>query len=197
MLILCSADEAQLADTTQQSAPVHRHSSAKSNSRLSDDHMHLDSRSRKRNHKQMSHKKMLCLVCFMVFSLFGLLSDSPPTWFSSYSSKHGQAGPVNSFKQEPHTNTTISPELEQHDRHQPATWEEHWGPMVPDKQAARKIKFVSCLTTTPADKQNCSYFDVAAHPSCHGSLCLNQMGCPACLWSARLHTCCSYVVQSL
>ena len=37
MLILCSADEAQLADSAQQSAPVHRHASAKSNSRLSDD----------------------------------------------------------------------------------------------------------------------------------------------------------------
>jgi len=98
VLVLCSAGEAQLADTTQQSAPVHRHAPAKSNSRLSDDHMHLDSSPRKRNRKEMSHNKMLGLVCFSVFGLCGLLSDSPPTWFSSYSSKYGQAGPVHSFK---------------------------------------------------------------------------------------------------
>ncbi len=159
VLILCSADEAQLADSAQQSAPVHRHSSAKSNSRLSDDHMHLDSRSRKRNRKEMSHKKMSCLVCFLVFGLFGLLSDSPPTWFSSYSSKNGQAGLAHSFKakQEPHINSTISPEVQQHDLHQPAMWEEHWGPVLLDKQAARKLKIVSCLTINLAHKQKCSY----------------------------------------
>ena len=208
MLILCSADEAQLADSAQQSAPVHRHASAKSNSRLSDNHMPLDSSPRKRSRKEMSHKKMLCLVCFLVFGLYGLLSDSPPTWFPSYSSKTGQAGLAHSFnakqehdrskagaKQAVNITSTISPELEQHDQHQQAMWEESWAPMVPHKQAARKLLFaVSCLTTNLADKQKCSWFDVAAHPSWHGSLCLNETGCPACLWSV---TCCSYVVQSL
>ncbi|DBB12935.1 TPA: hypothetical protein ACH3X3_005685 [Trebouxia sp. C0006] len=203
-----STDEAQLADSAQQSAPVHRHASAKSNSRLSDDHMPLDSSPRKRSRKEMSHKKMLCLVCFLVFGLYGLLSDSPPTWFPSYSSKTGQAGLAHSFnakqehdrskagaKQAVNITSTLSPELEQHDQHQQAMWEESWAPMAPHKQAARKLLFaVSCLTTNLADKQKCSWFDVAAHPSWHGSLCLNETGCPACLWSV---TCCSYVVQSL
>ena len=180
--------------TAHSSPPVHRHASAKSNSPLSDDHMHLGSRSRKRNRKEMSHNKMLCLCCYLVFGLFGLLSDSPPTWFPSYSSKHRQAGLAHSFKaqQEPRMTITISPEVQQHDQHQQAMWDEHRGPMLLDKQAARKLKIVSCLTTwlldyvctNPADKQKCSYFDVAAYPSWHGSVCLNQMGCPTCLWSA-------------
>ena len=52
-------------------------------------------------------------------------------------------------KQEPNITSTISPEVQQHDQRQPAMWEEHWGPMVPDKQVARKMKFVSCLNHKP------------------------------------------------
>ena len=107
----------------------------------------------------MSHKKVLCLACYLVFGLYGMLSDSPPTWFPSYSSKHGQAGLAHLLKakQEPNITITISPELQQHDQHQQAMWEDYSGIALLDKQAARKLKIVSCLTIHLAHKQKCAY----------------------------------------
>lgn len=69
VLILYSAEEAQLADSTRQFAPAHCHLLAKSNSCLSDAHVHIGSGSRKRNRKEMRHNKMLCFAAWCLVSL--------------------------------------------------------------------------------------------------------------------------------